>query len=211
MITGVRKELANGLFYGDAVRFGVFRLKLHEKHPDAPLSPIYIDLRVLRSLPQCLKLAAHACRLVISAGQIMADYFADVPTSITPVVAVLSSQTDKPMISPRMDVKTHGLTRSIDGIFERGRSALLIDDLVTTADSKLEVISILEENGLVVQDVVVIVDREQGGAQKLRELGYNCHAVFTLSELLNFYEQSELITQETHKRVVEYLQAPQLK
>ena len=211
MITGIRKELANGLFYGGAVKFGAFALKLHEKQPDAPLSPIYIDLRIIRSLPEVLDSAAYTYQFLISELDIKPDYYVDVPTSITPVVAVMSARFGKPMISPRMDTKTHGLTRSIDGIFEKGKTALLIDDLITTADSKLEVISILEENGLVVHHVVVLVDREQGGAQKLRELGYNCHAVFTLSELLNFYAQTGLIDRDTCGRVAAYLQPSQPK
>lgn len=211
MITGVREELAYELFYGNAVKFGAFKLKLHEKHPDAPLSPIYIDLRVLRSFPKGVGLAAHAYRLLTDNLGIMFDYYADVPTSITPVVAVLSHKFDKPMISPRMDAKTHGLTRSIDGTFMKGKTVLLVDDIITTADSKLEVIYILEGNGLVVHDVIVLVDREQGGVQRLLELGYSCHAVFTLTELLEFYEQKGLIDQETCGRVAAYLQAPQPK
>jgi uridine monophosphate synthetase len=211
MITGLREELAYKLFHGGIVKFGAFRLKLHEKHPDAPLSPIYIDLRILRSLPDTMNSAAYAYQFLISDLGICPDYYVDVPTSVTPVVAVMSCKFHKPMISPRMDAKTHGLTRSIDGIFKWGKTALLIDDLITTADSKLEVISILKDNGLAVVDVIALIDREQGGVQKLNSLGYTCHAVFGLTELLRFYAVHDLISWEIYEQVLAYLGTSQPK
>jgi hypothetical protein len=49
MLVKNREQLAVELLNIGAIKFGNFRLKLHEKNPDAPLSPIYIDLRLLRS------------------------------------------------------------------------------------------------------------------------------------------------------------------
>lgn len=199
------EELASTLFDAGVIKFGEFRLKLHEKNSNAPLSPIYIDLRILRSLPSVLEAVVFAYRNLTS--ELSFDYYADVPTAATPLVAVLSNITRVPMISPRMDSKGHGVISRIDGIFREGQTVLLIDDLITTANSKLEVISILEENALIVNDVSVLVDREQGGVQILEERGYACHAVFTLSELLEFYLLQGMIEQEIYKKTVTYLRS----
>jgi len=196
-------ELAMGLFDCGAVKFGEFKLKLHEMNPDAPLSPIYIDLRVLRSV-------CHLMREVVRAyGDLVADLefdcYADVPTAATPLVAILSYNTHIPMVSPRMDSKTHGAPGKVDGIFEPGQTALLVDDLVTTASSKLEAISILRDCGLRVHDIAVLVDREQGGVQELERQEYACHAVFKLSELLDLYVTRQVIDGSMYDRVIAYL------
>ena len=82
---------------------------------------------------------------------------------------------------------------------------MLIDDLITKAESKLDAIAVLERNGLVVRDVLVILDREQGGREELRRRGYNLHSIFRLSELLDFYLQGGKIDQQKHDEVTEYL------
>jgi uridine monophosphate synthetase len=139
------------------------------------------------------------------------DVYADVPTAATPIVTVLSYKTGIPMISPRKEEKTHGIKRQIDGVFEQGQVALLIDDLITQAESKLETISVLEENGLKVQDVAVLVDREQGGVQQLESRGYACHAAFKLRELLKLYLDLQKITPEKYEQVIAYLEGEKTK
>ncbi len=107
-----------------------------------------------------------------------------------------------------MDKKTHGQKTAIDGVFESGGMVLVIDDLVTRADSKLEVIQVLEENELMVNDIVVIFDREQGGAEQLAERGYTLHAALKIRPTLKFYARVGKITQEQLDRVLEYLKDP---
>ena len=53
--TGILQQVADTLFDLGVIKFGAFRLKLHEKNPDAPLSPIYVNLRLLRSYPDAMK------------------------------------------------------------------------------------------------------------------------------------------------------------
>src|SRR4051812_18973061 len=163
MLTEAKKALALGLFDIGAVKFGEFKLKLHEKDPSAPLSPIYIDLRILRSFPDVIDTAVDVY-LEMSKG-LMFSLLADIPTAATPIVALISHKSRVPMISPRSDLKQHGIRRSIDGIYGKGQIVLLVDDLITRADSKLESLAVLSENGLKVHDIVVLIDREQGGVQ----------------------------------------------
>lgn len=93
------------------------------------------------------------------------------------------------MITPRTDLKGHGSGAKIDGFLEtdKGKTALLIDDLVTKADSKLEAANILLKEGLIVTDVVVLIDREQGGKEELAEKGLTLHSAITLTEMFNYY------------------------
>ena len=109
------------------------------------------------------------------------------------------------MISPRQDEKSHGVARKIDGAYKPGQVALLVDDLITKADSKLATIATLEENGLKVTDVVVLVDREQGGVAELTQHGCRCHRAFTLKELLNLYHETAAINPTDYDRTMVYL------
>lgn len=205
IITQARKKLALEFFDIGAIKFGVFKLKLHEKQPDAPLSPIYIDLRVLRSFPLVMDSAVEVYEELIEGLKF--DLYADVPTAATPIVAVLSHKTKTPMVSPRPEKKEHGLVGNVDGVFKRGQITVVIDDLVTAADSKLEAISTLEGNGLSIKDVVMLIDREQGGVQELEKRGYTCHVAFKLSHLLRIYLESGKVDQSTYERTIAYLES----
>lgn len=187
-----------------AIQFGAFRLKLHETQPDAPLSPIYVDLRMIRSHPDVRDGAIHV--LAHLAWDCTFDILADVPTAATPLVAILAHELRKPMITPR-EAKTHGSGARIDGTYRPGQRVLLVDDLITRADSKFEAIRTLEAAGLIVRDVAVLVDREQGGAAQLRERGYALHAACTLRELLDEYLETKRINRTTYDQVLAYLAA----
>lgn len=198
------KNLAIKLFEIGAVKFGAFKLKLHEKYPDAPLSPIYVDLRIVRSYPNIMDLLTETYIQLISGLKF--DVLADVPTAATPIVAILSFKMGIPMITPRKEEKKYGIKRPIDGRLVAGQVALLIDDLITMADSKLDAIAVLEENGLIVRDIVVLLDREQGGVQELISRGYSCHSAFKLRELLKFYLDSKKITLRKYEETLTYLE-----
>jgi uridine monophosphate synthetase len=66
---------------------------------------------------------------------------------------------------------------------------VVIDDLTTTGGSKFEAIDKLTAAGLQVDDVVVLIDRQSGADEALAEAGYRLHPVFTLTQLLDFWQQ----------------------
>jgi orotate phosphoribosyltransferase len=207
MLTPKTEKLALMLFETQAVKFGSFRLKIHDTQPDAPLSPIYIDLRLMRSFPEVMAQAIEVYRELISS--LKYDLMADLPTSATPTVAILTYLNKIPMISPRKDEKSHGLGRKIDGVFKKGQTVLLVDDLITHAESKFEGIKVLEEQGLTVKDIVVLIDREQGGSEQIKKAGYFCHSAMKISELLHYYVQRKKITAADCKKIIEYIRTNQ--
>lgn len=196
---------AKALLTAGAVKFGAFRLKLHETNPDAPLSPVYIDMRVLRSHPQERSIVVDEYEKLIRVNGLSFDILADVPTAATPFVAILADRMGVPMVTPRSGEKTHGSGASIDGTFQQGQRALVIDDLITKADSKLEAIRILQEGGLVVTDVVVLVDRQQGGVARLQQAGFKVHVRYPISQLLSQYVESGDLAEEKAREVFQYL------
>ena len=196
-------RLADLLFEIGAVRFGAFRIKLHETQPDAPLSPIYLNFRLLRSYPTVLTFTAELLSEV--AKSLQWDLLADIPTGVTPLVALMVHLSGRPMISPRKETKNYGLGVAIDGDYRAGQTVLLVDDVISGGESKFEAIEKLERADLIVRDVLVVVDREQGGAATLLERGYQPHAVTTISQLLARYRATGAIDEARYTEVVSYL------
>ncbi len=104
-LTKSQQELSLHLFDIGAVRFGAFKLKLHDTHPKAPLSPIYIDLRVLRRTPKAKAAAIKVYEELVK--PLTFDLLADIPTAATPLTSSLSDKLKVGMITPRADKKTH--------------------------------------------------------------------------------------------------------
>ncbi len=175
----------------DFAQPGEFALKLHEKHPEAPLSPVYINLRNLP--PELLDQVGVAMAGVDIPS--LPDYCVGIPSAGDPIAEVYSSRTGIGRAELlRKEVGEGG--RKIVPL-ESGEpltgSVRLVDDLITQADTKLEAIQAIESFGLVVSDIVVLVDREQGGGDQLREAGYNLYSAFTMQQMLDFYLRSEKI------------------
>jgi len=206
-LTEAQEALSSQLFEVGAIKFGNFRLKLHDKNPEAPLSPVYIDLRILRRFPEAKTAAVRVYEELVQ--PLKFDLLADVPTAATPLVSSLSDRLGVGMVTPRTDAKVHGSGAKVDGLLEadKGKTAVVIDDLVTRADSKLEAVNVLKENGVVVKDVVVLVDRKQGGEEQLAAEGYCLHSALTMEQMLQFYARTGKINQNVYHDAVQRLQA----
>jgi uridine monophosphate synthetase len=190
-----------------AIRFGQFRLKLHDRNPNAPLSPIYVNLRDIRSYPHLLRdVAALLGERVIGLSP---AFVADVPTAATPLVGVIAASFNIPMLSPRPAQKTHGIPTTIDGQPLPGAKVVLVDDLITQADSKIEAINILTAHGLRVDDVVVFLDREQGGADALALRGCALHSLLTMTSMLAALVRLGQISHDTRDDVLRYTRGSQ--
>jgi orotate phosphoribosyltransferase len=192
-----KSPLSIGLFNAGCIQFGTFTLK------SGLTSPIYVDLRLLVSHPPLLHDVARAMADI--ARGLAFDRLAAIPYAGLPIGVALALELDRPLIYPRREVKAHGTRRPIEGAFQPGETVLLIDDLITRGDSKLEAIAPLEAAGLTVRDVLVLIDREQGGADDLAQRGYRLHAVLRLTGILDVLRDSTRITPAQHADVLDYL------
>lgn len=206
-LTETQEALSLQLFEIGAIKFGNFRLKLHDKNPEAPLSPVYIDLRVLRRFPEAKRAAVDVYEELVRPLEF--DLLADVPTAATPLVSSLSDRLGVGMVTPRTDDKVHGSGAKVDGLLgiDGGKTAVVVDDLVTRADSKLEAIKVLKGNGVNVTDVVVLIDRKQGGGEQLAAEGYRLHSALTMNQMLEFYARVGKITPDAYRDVTQRLEA----
>lgn len=203
-----REEIAKLLIMYNGILFDSvgFKLKLHETNPDAPLSPFYIDLRGLVRDPFVQEKLINFLYDFIFWTEIgYFDYIVDIPLSISPLAALLAKRLEKPLLTPRLNVKDYGKKDAILGNYSSGGSVLLIDDVLTKADTKIKVVNLLSEVGLSVRGLIVLVDREQGGCNQLIEEKVRVFSVFKWTELCNFYFDKGYISGEIFTRVGRYL------
>jgi uridine monophosphate synthetase len=180
--------LADGLLAAGCIRFGQFTLK------SGLTSPIYLDLRLIPSYPGLLARVAAAYVRVLRL--MVFDRLAALPYAALPIGAAIALQSGWPLIYLRKEVKDYGTRVAVEGEFHPGEKAVVIDDLATTGSSKFEAIDRLAAAGLVVRDVVVLIDRQSGAGEALAAAGYRLHAVLTLGQLLNHWEQTGAVPRE---------------
>jgi uridine monophosphate synthetase len=198
----MKKDIAIALHEIGAVKFGEFKLK------SGIMSPIYIDLRLLISYPKVLKLISS--EMIGIAKKLKFDVIAGIPYTALPIATAISLETDWPMVYARKEVKDYGTKKKLEGVYAEGDTALIIDDLITTGDSKFETIEPFQAAGLKIKDFVVLVDREQGGKRILEEKGYSLHSVIGINELLDILKGEGRLDDVNYKKAKEFIAQTQV-
>lgn len=153
--------------------------------------------------PLILKRVAQAYAAKLS--ELQFDRLAGIPYAALPIATAIALEMNRPLIYPRREAKDYGTKAVIEGDYVAGETIVVIDDLATTGGSKIEAIQKLEEAGLQVRDIVVLIDRGQGAGPMLAEAGYQLHAVAALPELLDEWLRSGAISREQFEEVKDFL------
>jgi uridine monophosphate synthetase len=194
-----REKLIQGLADLGAVKFGSFTLA------SGIQSPIYVDLRLLVSRPALLQMAAHAYAEILRT--IPCERIAGVPYAALPIGTAVSLTADVPLIYPRKEAKAHGLGKDIEGLWQPGERVVVIEDLITSGGSTITTAERLRAAGLIIEHVIVLIDREQGGVDKLAAAGITAHSVFRLTEMLDTLVASGHLSEDKRAEVLTFLKA----
>ncbi len=196
-LTSTQQSLADGLLAAGCIKFGEFTLKSGLK------SPIYIDLRQVITYPKLLADVALAYLPILSTIQF--SRIAGLPYAAIPIATAISLAGNYPMIYPRKEAKSYGTKAEIEGEYHAGETVVVIDDLATTGGSKFEAIEKLTGAGLVVKDVVVLIDRQSGAKESLAQAGYSLHAVLTIGQLLEYWEATGKVERDNIEKTRKFL------
>lgn len=193
----MKAELCRILNKIGALEFGVFKLTTGRT------SPYYIDLRTIPSFPDAFRKVGDLYLSLIR-GEVGADSFdriAGIPTAGIPFASFLAYQLKKPFLYTRPQKRLHGRERRVEGVVLPGDRVLLIDDLITTGRSLRRAAEAIRAEGGVVSDAVVLLDREEGGRERLAEDEITLHSLLRASEAADKLYQIGAITEDQLKTI----------
>ena len=200
--------LAKALWDVGAVKFGDFTIGRTTQH-----SPIYINLRLLISNPAALARAAGVMLEEVQTLQAKRDpqvaefqRVCGIPFGGLHLATAFSLRSRVPLIYVHPAKERNGSRVFVEGLYTPGETVLLIDDLVTSGGGIVETAEFLKMNAsLDVKDVLVLLDRQEGGKELLKQRGYNLISILGLEAMLNYLMASGLIEEAQYSRSVDYI------
>ena len=199
--------IARALFDLGGIQFGDFTLG-----QTAVNSPVYVNPRVLLTQPVHLGRVAQIIHREIQAGQVRRrpryerfSLVAGVPFGGLQLAIAYALQTDTSLVYPH-PARSGDKVHTVEGRFVEGDHVLILDDLMTGGTSILRTAELLEEHNLEVSDAIVLIDREEGAVERLRQRGYHVTSLLTLRQMLTYYHETNLIEKDAFRRSMEYLE-----
>ena len=202
--------LAKTLWGLGAVQFGDFTLGRTTQH-----SPVYVNLRLLISNPRALARAARVMheevRTLLGMRNPRVHPFqrvCGIPFGGLHLATAFSLRSRVPLVYVHPAKEHNGKRLFVEGLYEGGETVLLIDDLVTSGGGIIETAEFLRNHaGLIVKDVLVLLDRQEGAGEQLLQKGYNLIPILGLEALLTNLMARGLIPEAQYRRCIDYIRA----
>ncbi|WP_185861378.1 orotidine-5'-phosphate decarboxylase [Blattabacterium cuenoti] len=172
------------------IKFGNFTLK------SGMNSPIYIDFRPIASRPDLLIKLSDLLIHEVRSYNYDFELICGVPYAALPIATTLSLRSKIPLIIKRKENKGYGTEKMIEGIYKIGQSCLIIEDVITSGDSLLKTVIDLEKEGLIIKNIMSILDREQGGIENIKKRGYNIRTLFRIGEIFKILENQRFLKEK---------------
>ena len=144
------------------------------------ISPFYFDKYRFETNPVLLSAIVDELEELLPKSF---DKLAGLELGGIPLATGLSLKTGKNCLYVRKTRKAYGTCNIVEGGFNSGETAVVIEDVITTAGQTCTSVEQMRESGLTVRHVVCVVDRQQGGKENLESIGCSLASVFTLDEL----------------------------
>jgi orotate phosphoribosyltransferase len=202
MSTTVTDRVADALYLSGCLKFGSFTIK------SGATSPYYIDMARVLAAPKQLCVIAEAAsekiRQISSVDKI--DKLASIELKGALIAPSIACILDLPCVIVRKKEKAYGVTgRTAGADVDRDDRVLFFDDVISEGISKVEGIKPLLELGANVKHLLVVVNREHGGKEKLEKLGYQVHALAKITEIVASLESGNHISKEQADKVLDYV------
>ncbi len=156
-----------------AVRFGDFTLTSGKK------SKYYVDVKKASSRPEILKRIISGFLGI----DLPCDKVAGMELGAVPLIVAYALETGVPFVIIRKGGREHGTQRKIEGEILPGEKVLLLEDVVTSGGSVVQAAERIKEAGGELVGILTVVDREEGGTNKVRDIA-DFHALVTAKQLL---------------------------
>jgi orotate phosphoribosyltransferase len=147
-------------------------------------STYYIDIKRASTDPLVLtEITEEMAGLVLVKG-LQVDRIAGVVLGSIPLAVALSLRTGIPYVMVRKERKDHGTGRAIEGELRQNERVLVVEDVVTSAGSSAEAVRVLREAGARVEAVLAVIDRQEGGADRLADMSVELLSLLTAADVL---------------------------
>ena len=156
----------------EALKFGNFTLTSGKK------SSYYVNMKLASTNPEILKLISVEFSKLIPSGT---NFIAGMELGAVPLAVALSLETGLPYTMIRKGEREHGTGSRLEG--PSSGKAILVDDVATTGGSNVESLDVHMDEGIEVTKIIVVVDREEGAAEKLENYNIPFESLISASEL----------------------------
>jgi uridine monophosphate synthetase len=197
------KKVAFDLILNDALKIDDYILFSGKK------SPYYVDLRQAISDPITMDLIANSLARIIDneIGKDNFDKILGVPTAGVPFTTIVCQKLAIPMLYYRKARKEHGVRKKIEGKMELNDRILMIDDLITTGKSVIQAAQAVREQGGLVTELVVLLDREQGGRESILSNNIRPHVLFNVSDAFKWLNEVNMLNDGDYKVIMDYIKS----
>ena len=169
-----KEKLIQMLKECEAIQFGKFVLT------SGAISNYYVNIKKASSDPKVLKKIAKAMKEYTEGYDILAG----MEIGAVPIVVALSLLTDIPYVIIRKEKRNHGTGKQIEGKDIKGKRVLIIEDVTTSGSSVVKSVQIIRHNQGIVDEVLVLVDRESGAEEKLQNIDINFIPILSISDII---------------------------
>jgi orotate phosphoribosyltransferase len=172
-------------------------------------SPIYCDNRKVLSYPHVREFIKSEMSNVVFQQFTNAEVVAGVATAGIPHGALIADQIKLPFIYVRSAPKGHGLGNQIEGVLEKGQKVIVIEDLISTGKSSMQVVDVLRGQGADVIGMVAIFT--YGFAEATQLFADNNVPLVTLSNyeaLLQLAKEKQMFSETELQTLGEWRQNP---
>ncbi|MEM2784535.1 MAG: orotate phosphoribosyltransferase [Nitrososphaerota archaeon] len=198
MEKSILESIVLTLFNCKCILFNEFKLS------SGITSPYYIDLRIIPSYPEAYDIISNAYVNKIKELNIRFDKICGIAVSGLPLAALVAYKLKKPFIYARKEKKEYGTKSLIEGVINKNDKILILDDVITTGGNIITTVNALREIDAIVEKAIVLVDREQGGFEKLKEMNVELISIIKVSQIFKILFDKELISKEKYEEILKY-------
>lgn len=193
----LEEKIAEGLYQTGAIIFKEVKLTSGKK------SPYYVNVKETISYPKIFHNIVSGIWKKIEG--IQPDKITAVPTGGLPFTGAITDKEGIPMTYIREEQRDHGPEDRVEGEIKEGELVAILDDVSSTGGSLLYAVEKVRQTGGKVKDTIVVVDRNQGAAENLKEEGVDLHYVINTLRVIEHLRQEGMISEEEYLSVVDYI------